>query len=54
MSNEDYRIKLAVIAGASRALKFKDKQPKATNEETIKHITENITEIIDKIDEEEF
>ncbi len=40
----------AVIAGASEAVKYKDKNPKATNEEILKHVTLNAREIAKNID----
>jgi len=52
MEIEDRRLKMAVIAGAANALRFKDKKPRATEQEVIQHLTENIDEIIQKIDEE--
>jgi len=49
------KIKLAVIAGASSALKYKDKHPRATEQEVLQHIADSSNEIISKIeDEEEF
>ena len=53
MEKENYRLKMAVIAGASSALKYKDKKLRATTEEVIQHITENVAGIIKEIDEGE-
>jgi len=53
MSGEDYRIKLAVIAGASRALRLKSERHGMTSEEIIQKISDSLPEIIEKIDEEE-
>jgi len=47
---EDKRLKMAVIAGAAEAAKFKSKNWKASEEEIIRHVTEKVNEIIEKID----
>ncbi len=52
MVKERDNIKMAVISGASHALKFRDKNPRATNEEAIRHISEKMDEILAKIEEE--
>ena len=52
MIKERENIKMAVISGASHALKFRDRHPRATNEETIRHVTEKMDEILEKIEEE--
>jgi len=44
------KIKMAVISGASEAIKFKDKNPDATNEEVMQHITDNSEKIAGNID----
>ena len=44
------KIKRAVIAGASEALKLKGKDWKKTDDEIIQHITDNIEDILGKID----
>ena len=46
-------MKRAVIAGASHALTYKKKNYKATDQEVIKHITENSEEILSNIEEAE-
>ena len=51
MAKERDNIKMAVISGASHALKFRDKNPRATNEEAIRHVSENMGEILAKIEE---
>ena len=50
MKKSDSFMKMAIIAGASRALKFKDKNIRATNEEVIRHVAENVDEILEKIE----
>ena len=52
MIKDRENIKMAVISGASHALKFRDRHPKATNEEAIRHVTEKMDEILEKIEEE--
>ena len=49
----EHYIKRAVIAGASHALKFKGKNPRATDQEILKDVTENAEKIVRKIDEDE-
>ncbi len=43
---------MAVISGASYALKFRDKNPRATNEEAIRHVTEKMDDILRNIENE--
>jgi len=50
MDEEDERMVRAVIAGASEALKFKDENSKAFNEEIMKFITLNAEKIAKNID----
>jgi len=47
-----YKLKVAVISGASHALEFKLKYPRATDAQVVQHITETADEILGKIDEE--
>ena len=39
-------IKMAVISGASHALKYRDKNPRSSNEEAIRHVTERMDDMI--------
>ena len=43
-------LKRAVIAGASEALKYKEENTRASDEEVLKHITNKAKEIADNID----
>lgn len=52
MSDEDKRLKMAIIAGASHAIKHKEENPTATRDEIIRHISKNASEILENIDEE--
>ena len=44
------RIRMAVIAGAAHATKFKEKNWKATEAEIIQHVSDSVDEILEKID----
>jgi acetone carboxylase gamma subunit len=50
MKDEDKRLKMAIIAGASHAIKFKEKNWRATEDEVVRHVSENVREILEKID----
>jgi len=52
MSDEEKRLKMAIISGAAHALKYKDENPRANEQEIIRHVTENAEDILEKIDEE--
>ena len=47
----DQKLILAVIAGASHALKFKENHPKSTDKEALKHVTENADLIVRDIED---
>ena len=51
MEEEEKRLQMAVIAGAAKALDFKEKNPKALKEKVLQHITDNVREILSKIDD---
>ena len=50
--DEEKRLKMAVISGASHAIRYREENPRATEQEVIQHITKEAQNIIDKIDEE--
>ena len=50
--NDEKRMKMAVIAGASHALKEKERNPRATDAEIIQSVIKEVNFILDKIDEE--
>ncbi len=52
MGEEEKRLKMAIISGAAHALKFKAKNPRATEEEVMQHVTLKANEILKKIDVE--
>lgn len=45
-----YELKMAVVSGAHHALDYKDKHPRATNQEILKYVAEEALNIISKID----
>ncbi|MBS3071967.1 hypothetical protein J4408_03175 [Candidatus Pacearchaeota archaeon] len=49
---EEKRLKLAIIAGAAQALKFKAKNRKATDQEIIQHISDNVSKMLEEVDKE--
>ncbi len=53
MEKGDYDLERAVISGASHALKYKEKHPRATEQEVLKYITDRIEEIIENMEVEE-
>ena len=52
MDENNKKIRMAIIAGAARAIRFKMKNFRATENEVIQHITDSMDEILEKIDEE--
>ena len=52
MTGEKFKLQRAVISGASHAMKFKERNPRASLHEVIKNVTNNVNEIIEKLEEE--
>ena len=52
MSEED-KIKRAIIAGASYAFKYQERNPNATESEIMDHVSKNIGKIVNDIEENE-
>ena len=50
MTKKD-KVKMAVIAGASYAMKHKEKNPRASESETMSYVTRNIDKIIKDIED---
>jgi len=50
--DEEKRIKMAAISGAAHALKYKNKNPRATEDEILQYISNEVHEIVQKIDQE--
>ncbi|MEK6825133.1 MAG: hypothetical protein AABX12_01130 [Nanoarchaeota archaeon] len=50
MVKEDKQVRMAIIAGASHALKYKSKNFRATDDEILRHISENVDNILGNMD----
>lgn len=48
--DKENELKMAIIAGASYAIRYKEKHPRATEDEVIQHIAGKVKEILQKID----
>jgi hypothetical protein len=48
--NEQERLKIAAVAGASVAIRYKEKNWKATETEVLKHVASQLNEIVAKVD----
>ena len=44
------KMKIAVIAGASHALKYKQRHPNASDQEILQFVSQEMNKIIDNID----
>ena len=53
MSKEEKKLKMAVISGASHALRYKREVKYTTDEEIIQRVSRESNEIINKLDTEE-
>ena len=51
MENEK-KFRVAVIAGASHALKYKEQHPRATEQEVLQYISKEAKKIVGEIDDE--
>jgi predicted alpha/beta-hydrolase family hydrolase len=49
---EDNKLRLAVIAGASHALKYREENPRATDRDALKFVAERIAQILREIEED--
>jgi hypothetical protein len=45
-------MKVAIIAGASEALKYQNRNPRATEQEIIQHVNDKANEIIENIEKD--
>jgi hypothetical protein len=50
MADKD-KIKMAVIAGASYALKYQERNPGASDSQVMNHVSENLGRILSDIEE---
>ena len=48
--DEKKKMKMAIIAGASHAMNYKQKNPGATEEQVLQHITKEANFILENID----
>ncbi len=51
--DEKKKLKMAIIAGASEAMKYKNEHPSATTEEVIRHVSSQSSEVVSKINTEQ-
>jgi len=51
MDDEEKRLRMAIIAGASHAAKYMKRNWKAEEDEVVKHVTDNVDEILENIDD---
>ncbi len=51
MEGEEKRLKMAIIAGAAHAVRYMGRHPRAEEQEVIRHIAENVQDILQKIDD---
>lgn len=52
MANEKKRLKMAVIAGASHAIKYKERHPGAQADEVINFVSKEVDLILEKVDKD--
>lgn len=53
MEKRDYKLKMAIVAGASHALTYKNKNIRASDHEILQHITATAQEIAKKIEDDD-
>lgn len=51
--DEQKKLKLAIVSGASHALSYKRDHPRASDEDAIQHVTREANVILKKVGEEE-
>lgn len=49
---ENKRLKMALISGASQAMKFRDGNPRSSEQEVLQYISDLSDDLIEKLDEE--
>jgi hypothetical protein len=50
---EKKMLKMALISGAAHALEFKNKNPRASDEEIIQHVSNESDQMVDKLGSED-
>jgi hypothetical protein len=53
MEEDKKGIKMAIISGAAHAIRYKEKHPRATESDVIQHVTDEVENILEKIELEE-
>ena len=51
MEDEEKRLHMAIIVGAAKAASYLKKNWKASEEEAVQYVTDNVKEILEKIDD---
>ncbi len=51
MVKEDQKIRVAIIAGATQAIKYLEQNRHSTHDEALRHVINNAKEILSEIDE---
>ena len=51
LADREKRLRMAVIAGASEAIKYKEKHPHALEQEILRYVTQEARKIVSEIDE---
>lgn len=52
MADVEQRVKMAIFAGASKALKIKEQNPRISDTEILKQVGREVPEIMDKLDQD--
>lgn len=52
MSEENKRLKMALISGASHAVRYREENPRASEQEVMQYISDLSDDLIEKLDEE--
>ena len=51
MDEIEKRLRMAIIVGATKAIQYKERNPRASEHEIIQHISRTANEILDGIDD---
>jgi hypothetical protein len=51
IDEEESRLVMAIIRGAAEATKYKDENPRASEQEVIQHVTDSAKKMLEKIDD---
>jgi hypothetical protein len=50
MAKEDHKLRIAIIAGATEAIKYLQQNKNSTHDEALRHVANNTKEILARID----